>query len=574
MRSHGRHAIDPREKYFAGVRSRGLILDRIMGQWSEFSGRFIGLWAAQQRQTKMIVGGIAATLALAFAIWGMLALVRRADYSTLFSNLSPQEASSITQKLKDDKIPYSLAEGGTTIRVPSDAVSEERVALAGAGIVKGSGTGYELFDRMNFGMTDFEEKLDKTRAIEGELQRTIAGLDPVQAARVHIASPDQTLYTATQSPVTASIAITTKPGENLSPTEVRGIVQLVAGAVENLKPDQVTIVNQDGVMLIPEGGSSGQDSAETALKLTQDQLIAKQRYETNLQANIQSLLDSTLGPKHVAVRVATDMNFDSETVKSDEYSKDPVTRSEQVEKEKYSGSGGKAAAGVPGTTSNIGTYQGTAGGSGNYSRSKVTRNNEISVIHREHVDAPGKINHTSVAVLMNTSALPSTGKDKTVTPYVLNASNVAQIRNIVVAAAGLNLATGDQVSVEAIPFNPAVLVDNSSNVATRIFGLPVWAIASVGLILVLTIVGLVVVSMRRKPAGVSMDGDFPSFDSSMSAEVPSLHSDPYGDDIQALPRPMLSSEELTREQMIEYVATVAQENPENIAKLVKIWLAE
>ena len=551
-------------------------MDRIIGQWSDISGRFTALWAAQQRQTKMIIGGILAAMVMAFAIWGMLSLVKRADYSTLFSNLSGQEASSITQKLKDDKVPYTLSDGGTTVRVPSDAVSEERIALAGAGIVRGTGTGYELFDRMNFGMTDFEEKLDKTRAIEGELQRTIAGLDPVEAARVHIASPDHSLYTETQAPVTASIAITTKPGESLTPIEVRGIVQLVAGAVEGLKPDQVTIVNQDGVMLIPEGGSNGSDSAETALKLTQDQLIAKQRYETNLQANIQSLLDSTLGPKHVAVRVATDMNFDTETVKSDEYGKDPVTRSEQTEKEKYTGNGGKAAAGVPGTTSNIGSYQGSQNGSGNYSRSKVTRNNEISVVHREHIDAPGKVNHTSVAVLMNTGVPVTTGNAKGPAPYVLTAANVAQIRNIVVAAAGLNLANGDQVSVEAIPFNPAVLVDASSNTAAKLFGLPLWAILAVVFIVLLTIVGIVAVSIRRKSGGnnMSLDGDFPSFDSALSSDVPSLQGDALHDDTPQLSGPMLSSDELTRSQMIEYVANVAQENPENIAKLIKIWLAE
>ncbi len=564
---------------FHTARSRGLILDRIIGQWSEISARFMALWASQQRQTKMVIGGIAAALAMTVAIWGMISLVKSADYSTLFSNLSAQEASSITQKLKDDKVAYTLNDGGTTIRVPSDMVSEERISLAGAGIVRGSGTGYELFDRMNFGMTDFEEKLDKTRAIEGELQRTIAGLNPVEAARVHIASPDQSLYTETQAPVTASIAVTTKPGESLTPLEVRGIVQLVAGAVEGLKPDQVTIVNQDGIMLIPEGGSSGEDSAESALKLTQDQLIAKQRYETNLQANIQSLLDSTLGPKHVAVRVATDMNFDSETVKSDEYSKDPVTRSEQTEKEKYSGSGGKAAAGVPGTTSNIGSYQGSQNGSGNYTRSKLTRNNEISVVHREHVNVPGKVNHTSVAVLMNTGVPPVSADGKSAKPYVLNAANVTQIRNIVIAAAGLNLANGDQVSVEAIPFNPAVLVDTSSTATTRVFGLPIWAVIAVAVIVGLTLVGIVVVSMRRRNPHLGLDnevdGDFGSFDPGLNAsEVPALQGDAYMDDGAALGGPVLTSDEITREQMIEYVASVAQESPDNIAKLLKIWIAE
>lgn len=550
------------------------MLDRIIAQWTEFSGRLLRIWNSQQPQTRMLFGGIAAAIAVAGMIWGTIVLVKRADYSTLFSSLSGQEAASITQKLKDDKVPYLLSDGGTTIRIPSDSVSEERIALAGAGMLKGNGDGYELFDKMNFGMTNFEEKLDKTRAIEGELERTIAGLDPVQAARVHIAAPDQTLYTDTATPVTASIAITTKPGEALGPTQVRGIVRLVAGAVEGLKPDQVTIVNQDGVMLIPEGGDSGQDNAATALKLTQDQLIAKQRYETNLQANIQSLLDSTLGPKRVAVRVATDMNFDTETVRSDEYAKDPVTRSEQNEKEKYTGNGGKAAAGVPGTTSNIGTYQGAQQGGGTYNRSKDTRNNEISVVHREHVAAPGKVNHTSVAVLMNTSPLPGTVGVRGATPYVLTTANVAQIRNIVIAAAGLNLLNGDQVSVEAIPFNPAVLVETGAN-AARIFGLPIWALIAVGVVLLLGVLGSVAILMLRRGAGGGsspQEGEFPSFDTSLATEVPSLHTEI--DEPHALTGPMLSSEELTREQMIEYVTTVAQENPENIAKLVKIWLAE
>lgn len=523
----------------------------------------------------MLIVGIAFAALAAGAISAVMYAIKRADYGTLFSNLTAEDASSITQKLKEDKVPYALGDGGATVRVPSDMVAEERVALAGAGIVHGGSSGYELFDRMNLGMTEFEEKIDKTRAVEGELERTIAGLAPVAAARVHLASPDPSLYSDTQEPVTASIAITTRPGRSLTPGQVRGIVQLVAGAVEGLKPEQVTIVNQDGEMLLPDVSSG--DTASNALRLTADQLIAKQRFESHLQQNIQSLLDSTIGPKRVAVRVATDMRFDSETTKSDEYANNPVTRSEQIEKEKYTGGRPGSAAGVPGTTSNVPSYQGAqTGQNGNYSRSKVLRNNEISVIHREHTDAPGRINHTSVAVLVNTGGTTPPGQKATDT-YTLTPANVSQIRNVVVAAAGLNLAAGDQVSVEAIPFNPAVMVDDKAGGTTKILGLPVGGAIAVLLIILLAVAGVAAVALRKPSVGGGeMPEGFQSFDDTLKAELPPGDQNPsllrHG--LEGGLTPMLSAEDMTREQMIEYVQSVAHDNPENIAKLIKIWLVE
>ena len=151
-----------------------------------------------------VLGGVAVALALAAAIF--LSFGRQPSYAVLFSNLSTDDAAAVTTRLKDDKIPYRVSSDGKTVTVPDQFVSDERVAIAGSGLLKGGGTGYELFDRTNFGMTEFQEKLDKTRATEGELQRTINGLDPVETSRVHIATPDQSLYSSAQEPTTASIA--------------------------------------------------------------------------------------------------------------------------------------------------------------------------------------------------------------------------------------------------------------------------------------------------------------------------------------------------------------------------------
>ena len=198
----------------------------------------------------MIIGALGVVIVIGLVVFGF-ARFRPAPYAVLFSNLSPDDANAVITKLDAQKIPHQLSADGTTVYVPADVVADERVQLAGDGTVKGGGTGFELFDRTNLGMTDTQEKIAKIRATEGELQRTIAGLTPVESARVHLAVPDATLYSTTQQPTTASVAIRTKPGATLSPQEVRGITQLVAGAVEGLKPENVTIVNQDGTVLVP-----------------------------------------------------------------------------------------------------------------------------------------------------------------------------------------------------------------------------------------------------------------------------------------------------------------------------------
>ena len=547
------------------------------------AGRFQALWEGQNRQTRMLaVTGTAVILAAILGL-GYLYFGRQPAYETLFSNLSSTDANTVVTRLKSDKIPYQLSTDGKTVYVPAEDVSGERVAIAGSGLIKGGGTGYELFDKTNFGMTQFEEKLDKTRAIEGELERTINGLDPVETSRVAIATPDQSLYTSTQEPTTASIAIKTKPGESLSPQQVRGITMLVANAVEGLKPDNVTIVNQDGQVLLPGVGATGAGgtSQPDALKLTQEQLLAKQRYESDLQQSIQSMLDTTLGKNRAVARVSTKMDFDATQSDSKVYSPQGTVLSSQSEREAYNGTQpvAQAAIGVPGTTSNIGTYQApqTTQTQGRYNKSKSTTNYDISVQNIKHIDAPGKVLQTSVAVIVDSSPVTSTGPKALAAanaqPYQLSPANVQQIRNSVIAAAGLNLAQGDQVSVEAIPFNPAVETQQQpSAVTTTVLGIPLWALIALGVIGLLGALGLLAARSRRSrfmPAT-----DLPSFDSSLADELPPFEEHPILEGIAGIAAPIRSAADLTREQMIEYVTTVAQENPDSIAKLVKLWLAE
>ncbi len=577
---HGGHAGEASLRFRAGSH-----LDTLTSSFANVSQRLRDLWGAQNNAVRILIGVLGGALVVGLVIFASMRM-RGPEYGVLFANLSADDASAVVTKLKDGKIPYRLSTGGTTISVPQESVYEERVLLAGDGVVKGGGSGYELFDKVNFGMTDFQEKIAKQRATEGELQRTIAGLTPVESARVHIASPEASLYSSTQEPTTASVAIKTKPGMQLGPTEVRGITQLVSNSVEGLKPDHVTIVNQDGNVLVPSANDPSDSSLSAqagALKLTQDQLVAKQHYESNLQENIQGLLDAVIGPHRSAVRVATDMSFDANESESKTYAPQGTILSQQNEKEAYTGAPpGKGPSGIPGTTSNtVPTYQAApaASGTGNYKKSKSTVNYDVTEQNAKHVDAPGKLTRESVAVLVNVPAAAAAAATTpagaaAVTPqYVLAAADIAKIRNVVAAAAGIDPNRGDQISVEAIPFAP--LAEPVVERVQTIFGLPAAAVIAVAGILALGVAGFIALKLRRrKPIEIASQPDLPSFDSTLAAELPSFDGVPMLEGATALAAPIRSAADLTREQMIEYVTNVANENPDSIAKLVKLWLAE
>jgi len=529
---------------------------------------------------RIVYGAVALAMVLGLIFFAAFRM-RGPDYAVLFSNLQPDEANAVVQKLDAGKIPHRLADGGATILVPHEAVYEQRVALAGEGVVKaGGGTGFELFDRTNLGMTDFQEKIAKTRATEGELQRTISGLGPVQSARVHIAAPEASLYSTTQQPTTASVAIQTKVGMQLNAQEVRGITQLVSGAVAGLKPENVTIVDQNGTILRPsalEEAGAVADST-SALKHTQDQLVAKEKYESDLQQSLQGLLDATIGAHRSAVRVNSEMNFDANATETKSFAPQGTVRSSQTERENYNGNGAPraGAVGVPGTTTNvIPTYQGTQtqATTGRYGKTKTTTNYEVTEQTAKHVDAPGKLTRLSVAVLVNVPAAAAPANANAAAAYVVANADVQKIQHAIAAAAGIDPARGDQISVEAIPFAPErqALAPGAAS-TTTMFGIP--AVPFIALLVILGVAGagFGFALLRRRMFRPS--NEMPTFDSTLAEELPSFEEHPMLDGTPSIAAPIRSAADLTREQMIEYVTTVAQENPDNIAKLVKLWLAE
>ncbi|MBI3974308.1 MAG: flagellar M-ring protein FliF [Chloroflexi bacterium] len=397
------------------------------------------VWQTLGRTRQMILGGMAAALVIAVA--GAVLYVQRPQAVPLYTNLSEQDASAIVAKLKDLKVSYAIADGGSTIRVPQDAAADLRLQLAGQGLPSGTGVGMvgmEVFDRTSLGITDFAQKLNYQRGLEGELTRTIRRLSAVEDARVHLVLPQERLFTSQQKEPSASVMIKQRAGARLADDQVSSIKFLVSKSVEGLKPENVAVVDFNGNTL---GRLDSPEQARDKQALTRSEM--QRQRETEMEKKIQGLLDQVLGPNHAVVRASIALDWDEVEQRTETYSPgntQPQTRSQKDLRENFTGQGVDIAppVGVPGTQANIPSYQASqAGQNSNYQRSDVTTNYEVSSDKRQIVRAPGDVRNLGIAVMI----------DQTVQ------AQVDQITQVVTAAAGIQPQRGDQVSVVSLPFD-------------------------------------------------------------------------------------------------------------------------
>src|SRR5712692_2952359 len=406
--------------------------------------QFARIWGNMGSVQKISVGVI---LLVAVASLGVFVLMSsRPNYVSVFNNLTDQDAAAIVTKLKAGKIPYQTADGGKTIKVPRDKADDVRLSVAASGLPQSGVVGYEVFDKTNFSTTDFNNKVNLQRALEGELDRTIARLDGVQSATVHLVIPEQALFQQQQQPTTASVALQLKPGVSLTPDQTRAVTKLVSSSVQGLKSENVTVVDQNGNILTDQ--ISPQNSPQQALKATQEQLKLQRDYEQTLQRDLQNTLDRVLGANQSVVKVTAAMNFDQSQTTSELFAPDnkSVVRSQRQVTENFQGSGTPPIGGVPGTESNVPTYQGAiaAGGPSQYSKTDNTQNYEISKAIQQVAKAPGSIERLTVAALVNPAAVSTTSDPQ---------STVNGLKSTLEAAAGANPARGDNVIVTMMDFN-------------------------------------------------------------------------------------------------------------------------
>lgn len=301
------------------------------------------LWNRQSFLGRLVLGGATAVLVLIVAGVGFWS--SQTSYAVLYSGLPMEEAAAITHRLDADRVTYKLSSDGATILVPTEGVQKTRMNLAVAGLLKGNEKGFELIDSLPMGATPFIQDVNYSRALQGELARTIMTLDSVAHARVHIVQPDSNPFVRDEKPVTASVVLKMRPGASLSRPAVQGMVALVAASVKGLTSDNVTIVDTEGRMLSEKKRSAqGQESS--------DQLSHQLQVETHLAEKAQEVLNKVLGPDRSVVRVTLDMSFRHVKENSEKFDPDgKVVVHESVQSSKTTAPGGPR--GPAGTASNL-----------------------------------------------------------------------------------------------------------------------------------------------------------------------------------------------------------------------------
>jgi len=376
------------------------------------------------------------------------------NYAILFDNISANDAALVIDELEKENIPYKIV-NENTIKVPKDVVYKERIAIASKGIPKSSKVGFELFDKAEFGETDFAQKIKYLRALEGELSRTVESLVPIKEAKVHIALPKETLFVEKEQHPTASVVVTLQPNMKLSFKQIVGIKNLVAASVPKLRSEDVKLIDENGNPLDSED-LGGYDN-----DLVKAQIRYKKEYEKAYEKKIEDVLAPILGGKDkVVAKVNIDFDFKQKREKSEYYDPENVVRSEKTIEEKRTGVAKKDSSGVPGAISNIGPIQPNGGKSETekYEKSSTTTNYEVS---KKITDVKGEfasIKRVSVAVVVDGKYKKKKDKDGNELDeleYIpLPKDQIDKITSIVKDSFGYDKKRGDSVTVSNFEFSP------------------------------------------------------------------------------------------------------------------------
>ncbi len=394
-----------------------------------------------------VPAALLAALVVMVTLWGA---GEKEQQQVLYSQLNMQDAGAIAAKLKEMKVPYTLKGDGTTILVPAAMVLDARLRLATEGLPQGGGVGYEVFGNSPLGgMTDFMQKLNYRRALQGELARTIGRIAAVHSARVHLVIPEKALFREQQEKTTASVALTLVPGRHLASEQIRGITQLIASSVPGLDPQDVVIVDDTGQIL-------RKDERTNTLAQPEAQLAHQRAQESDLERKVQTLLEPAVGKGKVQARVSVTLDFQQLERTEERYDADnPAIRSQQRVKEEGTGTG-FGAMGTPGVRTNVpeGVPPGSPPGAGDkHTSSRQTEmvNNELSKTITKVVAPTGEIKKLSVAVLVDGTYQAGVKGERQYVPR--SAEELAKYREIVKSAVGFNESRGDRVDVADAHFD-------------------------------------------------------------------------------------------------------------------------
>ena len=535
--------------------------------------------SALDRAQRMRLG--AGVVLLVAAAVAAVVMGRQPDYRVLFSNLGDKDGGAVVAQLSQMNVPYKYSEGGGAILIPAERVHDVRLRLATQGLPKGSVAGFELMESNKFGMTQFQERLNFQRGLEGELTRSIQALSSVQSARVHLALPNQNGFFREQQKPSASVLVSLHPGRILDRAQLAGIVHLVASSVPELAPSAVSVLDDTGKLL-----SQSPDSTAGA-EINAQQLLYVQQLERQYSRRIMDILEPVVGRDNVKAQVTAEVDFSqtestSEQFRPNQTPDSSAVRSQQVLESR--GSSTKTATGVPGAVANqppapsaapinganpapnAGGQQGTEEQT---NKRESTTNYEVDKTVKVVRGSTGAVKRLSAAVVVNYQSAEDKGKTVT---KALTPEQIEQMTALVRETIGFNRERGDSVNLMNTPFQVTAVPATDTPLwkqpevvdLAKTFAWPVGAVLFAALVLM----GLVRPALKgsapakataAKPvAGGQLDA--------LEAETPER---------PALAAPSRKDEVLpaTPEQLrLEDARVLAKENPVAVANILKTWL--
>ncbi|MEX1023048.1 MAG: flagellar basal-body MS-ring/collar protein FliF [Dehalococcoidia bacterium] len=529
----------------------GDVFPRLMETWNSLTPVRKGLLTAS---------GVG-LVAMAFLVYSWSS---RTEFVTLYTELDGADSGQIVEQLRSRGTPYELAGGGSTVRVPAAQVDDLRLDFATQGLPQGGQVGFEIFEGNSFTATDFVQRLNFQRGLQGELARTIESFPAVANARVHLVVPERSLFVNDQSPATASVVVGLRPGRTLAGGEVNGIAHLVSGAVEGLGKEHITVLDERGTILY-----DGQQMASNdGLGLSGTQLTLQQDYERQLETDVQSMLDRALGAARSAVSVSAVLNFNKVETQRESYSSPEAgtPRSSSTVQESYTtadiegeGQIPGALTNIPGANANLPTIEEetTTGAGTNYSRTETTSNFEVDKTTVFEVEAPGRVERLSLSLLLDDS---------------VTEAQAVSLQQTVAAAIGIDLDRGDQVVVSRLPFDRSAVEAAQAAFVEEASTEQLFAYARMGLPVLMLLVGFIffrlLVRSVNKRAVRAYDAGGPG--------SPALAMAGGGGEVaggvhhRALPSP----DEVRRSDLEVSIERMARNNPESISEVVQAWLRE
>lgn len=498
--------------------------------FSEQGKKIFNRLTLQQRIIIIVIGVLSILVMIVMMSW-----TNERQYKVLYSNLDPKDANMIIEMLEEQGISFKLEQEETAILVPEGEEFRLRLELAAEGIPMMGSVGYELFDRTNIGMTDFMQKVNYKRSVEGELARTIRSMDAVQDAKVFIVTPEPRLYVEDKLEATASVKLTLARNKDLNRENILALANLVAFSVEGLKPENVTIIDSYGNLL------SEELNMDPLIALSAGQIEQERDVEAYFQRRIESQLNKLVGPDNAMVRVNVEMDF--RQVKETHENYDPESQT-IVSEEREEGSGGLMD--TVGTASN---------------QTHTVTNYLIDKVVRDITDDYGKIKRISASVsVTGRYEEQENAQGRTEEVYIPRTQQeLDNIRALVQATIGFDATRNDQVEVRDFPFDRTVTLEQErlqkeEEQKSMITNIIRWALMLL--------------------AGIIFVGVLKSVFKSLDLLLPKTKPKPAIDIEAEAIEEEISAEAQRREQMLETVAKFTREKPVNVASLLNAWLTE